>query len=666
MKDNCSGNKITESELSLLRTSEDFIVVQSRLLAPSYAGPGRWVFVHMPTRRSFLATGPDVVPEALKIAIAAVNSGRELPTIASQKGITTDQIGRLIEFGLLTDKTIPNRSFTELYHLFSYNYPFQDYGAADWRKRDLELMREYAKSSEPPEVQSSFEGQKYSLIDWNLEEFLENEITKNLTTLDTLSFVLKFTFAKIGDVSSSFLKCIRRTSPSGGARHPTDAIVVIRSDKIGVPVGQYYYDPTDHTLTLKSSVPEPTDISDISIHFISTVERAMWRYRDVRAYRPILIDLGHVVETFNHAAKAVKLNFRMVMSATPSEGDIDWLKRPRFVSCHINQSSDNQHIDEKFPDDVNLVDFKQPAEQHNNLSSYLVNPFLFFRSADGKFEAITSWPKDSSIEISTEDFALFNHCVPSHRGDRDNSVIYLRSSMGLSEERIDQFIESGILLEQETALDAYRYVQMWSRYGWYLSALQCVQAQMQRSGSSSSLLIAQNDNSLFDPISLKDLLSRRTCRSFSDKCISQEDLEAVISAGLADSGVWASLIAFNVKGLDACVYLIEEKGGFKKSDRNITREEVAAVTIGQNPSSSGSVTIWLFSTLDSGIGGLAYEKSIINLGRAGQRICIEAEHRGIGVFMTPALSEENTLKLLNIDRDPKQQLPYLLSLGYKK
>ena len=42
--------------------------------------------------------------------------------------------------------------------------------------------------------------------------------------------------------------------------------------------------------------------------FTSVVERAMWRYRDPRSFRAILVDLGHAVMAYRHVART--LGFR--------------------------------------------------------------------------------------------------------------------------------------------------------------------------------------------------------------------------------------------------------------------------------------------------------------------------------------------------------------------
>jgi SagB-type dehydrogenase family enzyme len=100
-----------------------------------------------------------------------------------------------------------------------------------------------------------------------------------------------------------------KTSPSGGARHPLEAYVVVRRVS-GLQPGVYHYASDVHRLErLPGDRPVPA-FDDLlptqwwyreagALVLLSAVfERTRWRYEGPRAYRAVLIEAGHVCQTF--------------------------------------------------------------------------------------------------------------------------------------------------------------------------------------------------------------------------------------------------------------------------------------------------------------------------------------------------------------------------------
>lgn len=100
----------------------------------------------------------------------------------------------------------------------------------------------------------------------------------------------------------------RRTSPSGGARHPHEVYVYAHSIE-GLPMGIYHYAPKSHELALIKSGNFRDEITKLCfgkpgiktaplVTFI-TVRwlRHMWKYRYARSYRMVLYDTGHLIQT---------------------------------------------------------------------------------------------------------------------------------------------------------------------------------------------------------------------------------------------------------------------------------------------------------------------------------------------------------------------------------
>lgn len=102
-----------------------------------------------------------------------------------------------------------------------------------------------------------------------------------------------------------------RTSPSGGARHPVEAYLVAQRVE-GLAPGIYHYRPDVHALEHLSDERPPVDrwcgfqpwIAGCAALVVMTavVARSMWRYQFSRAYRVLLLETGHLGQTFCLAA----------------------------------------------------------------------------------------------------------------------------------------------------------------------------------------------------------------------------------------------------------------------------------------------------------------------------------------------------------------------------
>ena len=109
-----------------------------------------------------------------------------------------------------------------------------------------------------------------------------------------------------------------KTSPSGGARHPTECYVVARAVD-GLKAGIYHYRADRHVLErirgavpvkrMRAYVPESGYFASASamVFFTAVFGRQQWRYPYSRAYRAALIEAGHVCQTFLLAATSLGL-----------------------------------------------------------------------------------------------------------------------------------------------------------------------------------------------------------------------------------------------------------------------------------------------------------------------------------------------------------------------
>ena len=109
-----------------------------------------------------------------------------------------------------------------------------------------------------------------------------------------------------------------KTSPSGGARHPIELYLLARKVR-GLRPGTYHYAADAHLLERLPGAGAPPAFDRIlptqwwyrdaaAIVLMTAVfERTRWRYKSPRAYRAVLIEAGHVCQTFCLAATWLKL-----------------------------------------------------------------------------------------------------------------------------------------------------------------------------------------------------------------------------------------------------------------------------------------------------------------------------------------------------------------------
>jgi SagB-type dehydrogenase family enzyme len=100
-----------------------------------------------------------------------------------------------------------------------------------------------------------------------------------------------------------------KTSPSGGARHPGEVyLMALRVD--GLASGMYHYQANSNRLERLPTKVSPRKASSYCADqpyfagaaalFIMTAvfARTMWKYRRARAYRVVLLETGHLCQTF--------------------------------------------------------------------------------------------------------------------------------------------------------------------------------------------------------------------------------------------------------------------------------------------------------------------------------------------------------------------------------
>jgi SagB-type dehydrogenase family enzyme len=136
------------------------------------------------------------------------------------------------------------------------------------------------------------------------------EFARGKLALTTISKLLQTTWGVQGYFQTNvFGKLPYKTSPSGGARHPGEVyLMALRVD--GLERGMYHYHARDNRLArLPAKVSphmasaycadQPWFAAAAALFIMTAVfARTMWKYGRARAYRVVLLETGHLCQTF--------------------------------------------------------------------------------------------------------------------------------------------------------------------------------------------------------------------------------------------------------------------------------------------------------------------------------------------------------------------------------
>jgi SagB-type dehydrogenase family enzyme len=143
--------------------------------------------------------------------------------------------------------------------------------------------------------------------------------SRRALALDDVSRLLWLVWGVHGYIESPiFGRLAHKTSPSGGARHPGEVYLLAQRIN-GIASGFYHYNPVAHQLETLTTGPtrrrawrycvrQPHARSAAALFVMTAVfPRTMWKYHAGRAYRVVLLDAGHLCQTFCLTATAMGL-----------------------------------------------------------------------------------------------------------------------------------------------------------------------------------------------------------------------------------------------------------------------------------------------------------------------------------------------------------------------
>lgn len=204
------------------------------------------------------------------------------------------------------------------YHYATRSHPFLNMEKAESFISDNDLMKGYQEEGSYPGL--SFELLYSARVKLSRIETIEGFNVDSVG--DQLSMVFDGTFGVRARLNhevkaGGYLQMAMyfKSIPSGGSRHPTECFV--HSSGLDYLVdGMHYYNPAANALdAVRPSLPvellaRAVDGLDgtgprLTVLLVSAVERAMWRYRESRSLRAVLVDVGHAEQMMATLAQYV-------------------------------------------------------------------------------------------------------------------------------------------------------------------------------------------------------------------------------------------------------------------------------------------------------------------------------------------------------------------------
>lgn len=256
------------------------------------------------------------------------------------------------------------------YHSLTFDYPCLDYSMGAIVLTDRERMRGY-QAVEPDE-----DRYKLDYCQQAGTHLPEPSADISATTARTmwqagpssspvdakaLSTVISLSFGATGSIvpRTESAPLMRRSSPSGGGRHPSEGYVIVR-DVAGFERGWYHV--TMRPFSLQRIADHPTDDEALQRLFpqsaerfpypikalvvvTSVFERNMYRYREPRTFRTVHMDAGHIAGTLRLSARSlgltVGISYGDAASRIEEVLDIDGMREGYMLTVAIADGLSN-------------------------------------------------------------------------------------------------------------------------------------------------------------------------------------------------------------------------------------------------------------------------------------------------------------------------------------
>jgi hypothetical protein len=596
----------------------------ARAVSPRVQANARWIAINAKRRRAFSVSGKEPGSPLLGfIASGRAELNHSFETAAATLGV---------------DEQVSQSGYLYWYRILNHGYPFLDYSKSETLVADAELMAAYAAGADAPPLATNRHGFRYRLSPGSLERHHEQAQTASeslvagwLQVVGGITHVLPLSHSQ-----AAF-----RTSPSGGARHPTDIGLYLGDGWAGELQGSWWYDPLDHELIRSDSRSYEIEELDgpIAVFTISShVRRAMWRYRDARAYRPIVIDAGHIIETL-----------LTVISYTGWHAS--WVPAPGLIEA-------DDDFDPIFGYVIATRTYRVPHLRHNALpkpeprttaiessDSYRTNPLIsLVPTAEGIVGE--NHLTGTNLALSAGMIDALAYATPSSRRDRPTTASHL-TGLNLDSQELQQLVQGGLLLSEAWGDEIWSRSQAWSDHDWFVSLLAhvCECSSASPSPSSISVRVPRATG----PNLAEALDRRRTGRSLIPGPIPLKKAVALIDCITPPKGLKVIVSARHSVGpLEPGIFAVGDRGFTKLSLETPSDADVIKAAIGQPWAGAFRCILWLIPepTLEPG----TWIAGFIESGRLAQRVCLETcDDSRIGIFQSPALIDDRLLDILGAE-----------------
>jgi len=183
------------------------------------------------------------------------------------------------------------------YHFFTWYIPFLNYseGQSGYARSSQNMLQYHLEQPDD---------QRFKSYDTFLyRELLSYSQNTPSSLKEKLHLIFLLAFTKIREVPCHWSKIplIRRTSPSGGSRHPTEGYFLSKIKEIPPGLHHIQMDPPQlvHlSVNTDTNFLEVCDSNTIGFIILTSIfERNMYKYRGSRAFRVIHMDIGHIIGT---------------------------------------------------------------------------------------------------------------------------------------------------------------------------------------------------------------------------------------------------------------------------------------------------------------------------------------------------------------------------------
>lgn len=602
----------------------------SRALSPRVQANARWIAVNAATRKAYSISGKD----RLSPVLAALAAPSQAKDAALAQALT--RLG-------LWDGRLPE-GFLAWFREFNHGYPFLDYAKSETHTLDAELMGAYAALGAAPPLTTDWPGQRRPLPFGSLISGQNQR-----ASLEMLSAWLRLAAGITHVRSVRHSRAAYRTSPSGGARQPTDIGVSVGPGWSRILSGGWWYDGLEHCLVEGAASPvgptSETNPHAVVFSIASHVERAMWRYRDARAVRPVVIDAGHVAATLIEVIRASgwRVWWEPAADFSLGSGVLD----PVFG--YVIAAPDGP-----LPARARAAPLFRTAPD----GALRTNPFIsLLPTEQGMIGENHAWP-GVHCALSSAMIDSLAWATPSARSDRPTLPADL-VARDLPEAELEALIESGLLIGQQDGDTLWQAARPWFEHDWYLSLL-AIAAE----GHGKQGAVADEQPGLPDmPERLAAALDgRRTARALIPESPPAHRAESVIALLRgAPSALEVLITVFDRFGsLDKGIHRLSGDR-IERTDIPLPSEmQVRTAAIGQPWARNFGAIIWLLPRPDQELGN--WIAAFTEAGMLGQRIALLlSDDPSIGVFQSPALVDEVMPEL--VGSAAKIDGAYLVGLG---